>query len=50
MSSIKQMNGIFELNNSKQKKLKKNSNPLVDFKNNLIKQMQACNNLIIYIF
>ena len=36
MLNIEQMSGTFELNNSKLKKLKKDSSPSIDFKNNLI--------------
>ena len=50
MPSIEQTNGTFESSNSKQKKLRKDSNPSIDFKNNLIKQMWVCNNLVVYIF
>ena len=37
MPNIKQTNETSKSSNSKQKKLKKNSNPSVNFKNNLIK-------------
>ena len=50
MLNIEQINGTFESSNSKQKKLKKNSSSSIDFKNNLIGQMRACNNLIMYTF
>ena len=36
MPNIKQTNKTYKLNNSKQKKLKKNSSLLINFKNNLI--------------
>ena len=39
MPNIEQTNGTFELGNSKQGKLGKDSSLLVDFKNNLIGQM-----------
>ena len=50
MLNIEQTNKTSESSNSKQKKLKKNSSPLIDFKNNLIGQMRACSNLIAYMF
>ena len=50
MPNIEQMSGAFESSNSKQGKLKKDSSPSVDFKNNLIGQMRACNNLAVYVF
>ena len=39
MPNIEQINGIFKLNNSKQKKSRKNSSLVINLKNNLIRQM-----------
>ena len=50
MPNIEQISRVFESSNSKQKKLRKDSNPSVNFKNNLIGQMQTCNSLVTYTF